>query len=243
MVYLHNNAIVQGKPRYEIKLKNLKLSTSDEQYINNRFKFMKHNKYDKHNNIVTMRHIAIPSKSIKNMMLIYRKANKWDSKCNTVSEDKAINLKKMSSHLIRLEAAPCVQVKSKFLPFLLDSGSGANILSYSSFTSIGFKPKFLESSTKYNIKSSQGYQVLKDSQGDQVLTNLVEFMVTKPHYYLKENILGTPFFEHCKLSLSWTTSAPIVQGKFYKNNLNNDDPYETDLQLLDNPRITNINVI
>ena len=189
------------------------------------------------------------------MMLIHRKANKWDSKCNTVSEDKAINLTKMSSYLIRLEAALCVQVKSKFLPFLLDSGSDANILSYSSFTSIGFKPKFLDNSTKYNIKSSQGYQedvilgtfttklVLKDSQGDPVLTNLVEFMVTKPHYYLKENILGTPFFEHCKLSLSWTTSTPTVRGKFYKNNLNNDDPYETDLQLLENPRITNINVI
>ena len=55
--------------------------------------------------------------------------------------------------------------------------------------------------------------------------------------------MGTPFFEHCKLSLSWTTSTPTVRGKFYKNNLNNDDPYETDLQLLENPRITNINVI
>ena len=91
-------------------------------------------------------------------MLIHRKANKWDSKSNSAPEDKAINLTKMSSHLIRLEAAPCVQIKSKFLPFLLDSGSDANLLSYSSFTSIGFKPKFLDNSTKYNIKSSQGYQ-------------------------------------------------------------------------------------
>ena len=39
MVYLHNNVVVKGKPRYEIKLNNLKLSTSDEQYINNRFQF------------------------------------------------------------------------------------------------------------------------------------------------------------------------------------------------------------
>ena len=90
-------------------------------------------------------------------MLIYRNANKWDSKCDNVSEDKAINLTKISSHLVRLEAAPCVQVKSKFIPFLLDSGSDANILSYNSFTSIGFKPNFLDNSTMYNIKSSQGY--------------------------------------------------------------------------------------
>ena len=112
----------------------------------------------------------------------------------------------MSSHLVRLEAAPCLQVKSKCIPFLLDSGSDANILSYNSFTSIGFRTKFLDNSTKYNIKSSQGYQedvilgtfttklVLKDSEGVPVLTNLMEFMVTKSHYYLKENILGTPFF-------------------------------------------------
>ena len=65
MVYLHNNAIMQGKPRYEIKLNNLKLSTSDEQYINNRFQFLKHKEYDKQNNTVTIRHIQIPSKSIK----------------------------------------------------------------------------------------------------------------------------------------------------------------------------------
>ena len=247
MVYLHNNAIVQ--------LNNLKLSTSDEQYINNWFQFFSKNKeYDRRNDTVTVRHIPIPSKSIKNIMFIHRKANKWDSKCNNISEDKAINLTKMSSHLVRLEAAPCVQVKSKFLPFLLDSGSAANILSYSSFTSTGFKPKFLDKSTKYNIKSSQGYQedvilgtfttklVLKDSKGIPVLTNLVEFKVTKPHYF-KENILSTPFFEHCKLSLSWTTSTPTVHGTFYKNNLNDNDPYETDLQLLENPRITNVNVI
>ena len=68
-------------------------------------------------------------------------------------------------------------------------------------------------------------------------------MVTKPHYYLKENILGTPFFENCKLSLSWATSTPKVRGTVYRNNLNNEDPYETDLQLLEYPKITNINVI
>ena len=246
-VYLHNNVEVKGKPRYEIKFNNLKLSMLDEQYINKRFKILRQKKNDNQ--------CDDTSKAIKNIMLIHRKANKWDSKSNSAPEDKAINLTKMSSHLIRLEAAPCVQIKSKFLPFLLDSGSDANLLSYSSFTSIGFKPKFLDNSTKYNIKSSQGYQedvvlgtfttklVLKDSQGIPVITNLLEFMVTKPHYYLKENILGTPFFENCKLSLSWATSTPKVRGTVYRNNLNNEDPYETDLQLLDYPKITNINVI
>ena len=188
-------------------------------------------------------------------MLLHRKANKWESKCNNIPVDKAINMTKMSSHLVRLEAAPCVQVKSKFIPFLLDSGSDANILSYNSFTSIGFRTKFLDNSTKYNIKSSQGYQedvilgtfttklVLKDTEGVPMLTNLMEFMVTKSHYYLKENILGTPFFEQCKLSLSWESGIPNVKGTFYKNNVNDSDPCETNLQILENPRITNINVI
>ena len=65
MVYLHNNAMVQGKPRYEIKLNNLKLSTSDERYINNRFQFIKHNECDRHDDIITVRHIPIQCKSIK----------------------------------------------------------------------------------------------------------------------------------------------------------------------------------
>ena len=128
---------------------------------------------------------------------------------------------------MRLEAAPCVQVQSKFIPFLLDSGSDANILSYASFAKIGFKFKNLDISTKFNIKSSQLYQedvilgtfstklVLKNSKGIPVITKLMEFMVTKYHYYLKENILGTPFFEQCKLSLSWETGIPTVKGMFY----------------------------
>ena len=161
----------------------------------------------------------------------------------------------MSSQLVRLEAAPCVQLKSKFLPFLLDSGSDSNLLSYSSFTSIGFKSKYLDTSVKYNIKSSQGYQedvvmgtfttklVLKNSKGIPVLTNLIEFMVTKPHYFLKENILGTPFFANCKVSLSWATGNPTVKGTVYENNLINKDPYETGFQLLEYPTINNINVI
>ena len=77
MVYLHNNAIVQGKPRYEIKLNNLKLSMSDEQYITKRFKILKHKKNDNQ--------CDATSKAITNIMLVHRKANKWDSKCNSAS--------------------------------------------------------------------------------------------------------------------------------------------------------------
>ena len=91
-------------------------------------------------------------------MLLHRKANKWENNYSGVPVDKSINMTRMSSNLVRLEAAPCVQVQSKFIPFLLDSGSDANILSYASFAKIGFKFKYLDISTKFNIKSSQGYQ-------------------------------------------------------------------------------------
>ena len=247
MVYLHNNMDVKGIPRYEIKLNNIKLSVLDEKYINGRFKNLRHSKDETQSNTT--------NKAIKTIMLIHKKANLTENKSNSIPEDKAINMTKISSQLVRLEAAPCVQLKSKFLPFLLDSGSDSNLLSYNSFTSIGFKSKYLDTSVKYNIKSSQGYQedvvmgtfttklVLKNSKGIPVLTNLIEFMVTKPHYFLKENILGTPFFANCKVSLSWATGNPTVKGTVYENNLFNRDPYETGFQLLEYPTITNINVI
>ena len=131
-------------------------------------------------------------------MLLHRQANKWENNYSSVPIDKTINMTRMSSNLVRLEAAPCVQIRSRFIPFLLDSGSDANILSYASFAKIGFKFKNLDISTKFNIKSSQGYQedvilgtfstklVLKNSKGIPVITKLMEFMVTKSHYYLKE---------------------------------------------------------
>ena len=161
MIYSHNNAIVQGKPWYETKLNALKhhqISNSDEQYLNRRFQLTTPKKHKWENDPIPVTPVTIPSKSIKNEMFLHRKANKWENKCSSIPVDKAINMTKMSSHLVRLEAALCVQVKSKFIPFLLDSGSDANILSYNSFTEIGFRIKFLDNSTKYNIKSSQGYQ-------------------------------------------------------------------------------------
>lgn len=144
--------------------------------------------------------------------------------------DKSVRMTQTSSQLVRLEAAPCVQAQSKFLDFLLDSGSDANILSYTSFTEIEFRYNFFDNSTKYNIKSSQGYKedvilgifttkmVMMGLGGIPVLTDLIEFLLPTPHYYLKENILGTPFFEQCKLSLSWETNIPTVRGTFNKKN-------------------------
>ena len=71
----------------------------------------------------------------------------------------------------------------------------------------------------------------------------MEFMVTKSNYYLKENILGTPFFEQCKLSLSWETGVPEVKGTFQRESKGQWTPYDTSLLILKSPRTTNTNII
>ena len=62
--------------------------------------------------------------------LVKRQGNNYRGK----PVDKAINMTQTSPQLVRIEAAPCVQVNSKLLPFLLDSGSDTHIMSYTSFS-------------------------------------------------------------------------------------------------------------
>ena len=92
------------------------------------------------------------------ILLIHRLANHRITQKNNKTIDKSINMAQTSSQLVRIDTAPCVQIDNKMISFLLDSGSDANIISYDSFSKMGFKYKFLDNSTVYNIKSSQGYQ-------------------------------------------------------------------------------------
>ena len=80
MVYLHNNKMVKGKPRYITKLNALKhhqKPNSREQYIDHLFQLSTSGKKNSKNSPVnrSLPH-TVPSKTIKNVMLLHRQPNK-----------------------------------------------------------------------------------------------------------------------------------------------------------------------
>ena len=107
--------------------------------------------------------------------------------------------------------------KPIFDKFLIDSGSSDNLIPYKTFKSLNLdKSTILDSSVKYNIRSSSG--MTKDgilgtthlpisiltNKNSIVTSKPVKFLVAHKNFNLDENILGTQFLKKHSITIDYS---------------------------------------